>query len=79
MKTYKILVIDDAFFIRNLIKKAIGRKPVKNDVSFEIVGEAENGSDGLRMCEELKPDIITVDFNIPELASEIDLNKFRFY
>lgn len=67
MKTYKILVIDDAFFIRNLIKKAIGRKPIKNDVSFEIVGEAENGSDGLRMCEELKPDIITVDFNIPEL------------
>lgn len=75
MKTYKILVIDDAFFIRNLIKKAIGRKPVKNDVSFEIVGEAENGSDGLRMCEELKPDIITVDFNIPELNG-LDFAKY---
>ncbi len=75
MKTYKILVIDDAFFIRNLIKKAIGRKPIKNDISFEIVGEAENGSDGLRMCEELKPDIITVDFNIPELNG-LDFAKY---
>lgn len=75
MKTYKILVIDDAFFIRNLIKKAIGRKPVKNDISFEIVGEAENGSDGLHMCEELKPDIITIDFNIPELNG-LDFAKY---
>lgn len=75
MKTYKVLVIDDAFFIRNLIKKAIGRKPVKNDISFEIVGEAENGSDGLRLCEELKPDIITVDFNIPELNG-LDFAKY---
>lgn len=75
MKTYKILVIDDAFFIRNLIKKAVGRKPSKDDVNFEIVGEASNGNEGIRMCEELKPDIITVDFNIPELNG-LDFAKY---
>lgn len=75
MTTYKILVIDDAFFIRNLIKKAVMKKPVKDDISFEIVGEAENGSQGLEMVKELNPDIITVDFNIPELNG-LDFAKY---
>ena len=75
MTTYKILVIDDAFFIRNLIKKAVNRKPIKNDISFEIVGEAENGNEGLTLVKELQPDIITVDFNIPELNG-LDFAKY---
>lgn len=75
MTTYKILVIDDAFFIRNLIKKAVNRKPIKNDISFEIVGEAQNGNEGLALAKELNPDIITVDFNIPELNG-LDFAKY---
>ena len=75
MTTYKILVIDDAFFIRNLIKKAVMRKPIKNDVHFEIIGEAQDGATGLEMCKELQPDIITVDFNIPELNG-LDFAKY---
>lgn len=75
MTTYKILVIDDAFFIRNLIKKAVNRKPIKNDINFEIVGEAENGNEGLTLVKELQPDIITVDFNIPELNG-LDFAKY---
>ena len=75
MTTYKILVIDDAFFIRNLIKKAVMRKPIKNDISFEIVGEAQNGNEGLKLVKELNPDIITVDFNIPELNG-LDFAKY---
>ena len=75
MTTYKILVIDDAFFIRNLIKKAVMRKPLKNDTSFEIIGEAQNGVEALELCKELNPDIITVDFNIPELNG-LDFAKY---
>ena len=75
MTTYKILVIDDAFFIRNLIKKAVMRKPIKNDINFEIIGEAQNGNEGLKMAKELNPDIITVDFNIPELNG-LDFAKY---
>lgn len=66
MANYKLLVIDDAFFIRNLIKKAIAKKPTSNN-TFEIIGEAQDGQSGLDMCELLKPDIITVDFNIPTI------------
>lgn len=75
MTTYKILVIDDAFFIRNLIKKAVVKKPVKNDINFEIIGEAQNGNEGLKLVQELNPDIITVDFNIPELNG-LDFAKY---
>ena len=75
MTTYKILVIDDAFFIRNLIKKAVMRKPIKNDINFEIIGEAQNGNEGLNLVKELNPDIITLDFNIPELNG-LDFAKY---
>lgn len=66
MANYTLLVIDDAFFIRNLIKKAVAKKPASNN-TFEIVGEAQDGQAGLDMCELLNPDIITVDFNIPTI------------
>lgn len=73
MKTrFKILIIDDAFFIRNLIKKSIINKPEKTTVdgqtlNFEIVGEACDGKEALDLCAELNPDIITLDLNMPKL------------
>lgn len=73
MKTrFKILIIDDAFFIRNLIKKSIINKPEKTTVDgqslkFEIVGEACDGKEALDLCAELNPDIITLDLNMPKL------------
>ena len=66
MKTnFKVLVIDDAFFIRNLIKKSISKKP-KKEINFEVIGEADNGEDGLNLCKTLKPDIITLDLHMPK-------------
>lgn len=73
MKTkFKILIIDDAFFIRNLIKKSIINKPEKTtidgkELKFEIVGEACDGKEALDLCAKLNPDIITLDLNMPKL------------
>lgn len=34
---------------------------------LELVGEASNGSDAIRLCSELKPDIVLMDLMMPEM------------
>jgi len=55
----KILVIDDASFIFKAIKTIL------EPYGVEIVGHAINGEVGLEMYEQYKPDIITLDVNMP--------------
>ncbi|MGA9228433.1 MAG: response regulator, partial [Mesobacillus sp.] len=58
----RILIVDDAKFMRitltNILKKA----------DHEIVGEAENGSEAVRLYRELKPDLVTMDITMPEMS-----------
>ena len=60
--SYKILIADDALFMRNMIKDIFVDK--KN---FIVVGEAENGQEVISKYKELQPDIITMDIVMPEL------------
>lgn len=66
------MIIDDAFFIRNLIKKTILKKPKKTTINgktleFEVIGECSDGQEGLFLCKKLNPDIITLDLNMPNI------------
>jgi len=55
-----VLVVDDAQFVRNRIKKVIEK------ISFaEVVGEASNGDDAITLYKELKPDLVTMDLVMP--------------
>lgn len=65
----KILIIDDAAFMRMSLKMILER----ND--FEIVGEAENGAEGVEKYKELKPDIVTMDITMPEMTGIEALKK----
>jgi two-component system chemotaxis response regulator CheY len=56
----RVLVVDDAAFMRMMIKDIL----TKND--FEIVGEASNGTEALEKYKELKPDLTTMDITMPE-------------
>ena len=56
-----VLVIDDALFMRQMIKNAL------EQVGFTIVGEAGNGKEGIALFHELKPDITTLDIVMPEM------------
>lgn len=57
----KIMVVDDAAFMRVSIKKMLTNN------GYEVVGEAENGKVAIQKYEELSPDIITLDITMPEM------------
>ena len=56
----KIVVVDDSFLMRKIITDAINSDP-----ALEVVYKAKNGSEGLQKILELKPDIVTLDINLP--------------
>lgn len=55
----KILVVDDANFLRMTLSTILKKK------QHEIVGEAEDGEEAVRLYQELKPDIVTMDITMP--------------
>jgi len=57
-----VLIVDDAAFMRMMIKDIL----VKN--GFEVVGEASNGLEAVKVYQEVKPDIVTMDITMPEMS-----------
>ncbi len=57
----KILVVDDAAFMRMMIKDILSKN------GYEVVGEAENGSKAVEKFQELRPDLTTMDITMPEM------------
>lgn len=57
----KVLIVDDTAFMRMMLKDIF----TKN--GYEVVGEAENGADGIEKYKQLKPDVVTMDITMPEM------------
>ncbi|HLL53856.1 MAG TPA: response regulator [Myxococcaceae bacterium] len=55
----RVLVVDDAIFMRNMIKDIFASG------GFEVVGEAANGLEAVEKYKELKPDLTTMDIVMP--------------
>jgi NarL family two-component system response regulator LiaR len=58
--TYKILIVDDHPLLREALIKAVSTQK-----DMEVVGEAGNGEEAIRLASELKPDIIVMDIMMP--------------
>ena len=58
----RVLVIDDSAQMRKLIPQIIER-----DSSIQVVGTAMDGEFGLKKIEELKPQVITLDLEMPRM------------
>jgi len=56
----RILVVDDHSVVRQGLKMFLGLDP-----ELEIVGEAENGAEAVKMAGELKPDVVLMDMLMP--------------
>jgi RNA polymerase sigma factor (sigma-70 family) len=62
MKKIRVLIADD----HGIVRKGL-RLQLEQNKSFEVVGEAADGRDALRMAEELVPDVVIMDIAMPNL------------
>jgi two-component system chemotaxis response regulator CheB len=60
MKAIRVLVVDDSAFFRKRLAEIF-----KADPQLEVIGAASNGQEGLQKALELKPDVITMDIEMP--------------
>ncbi len=70
MVKIKVLVVDDSAFMRKVIADIIN-----SDAELEVVGKAKNGNEALLKVKELKPDVITMDVEMPEMDGLSALGK----
>lgn len=72
MPKIRILVVDDAVVIRRLISEVLNRDP-----NFEVVGVAANGKIALQKIEQVNPDAITLDVEMPEMDGLETVKQIR--
>ncbi len=58
----RVLVVDDSALMRKLIPQILARDP-----EIEVVGTAMDGAFGLKKIEELRPDVVTLDLEMPRM------------
>lgn len=66
----KILVVDDSAFMRRIISDILNE-----DSEIEVIGTCRNGKDALVKIEELNPDIVTLDVEMPVMDGLTTLEK----
>lgn len=68
---YRILIVDDAAFMRMMLKDIL----TKN--GFEVVAEAADGVQAVEKYVETKPDLVTMDITMPEMDGIMALKEIR--
>lgn len=58
--TLRVMVVDDALFMRNMLKDIFIR------AGYDVVAEAENGEVAINLYREMKPDLVTMDIVMPK-------------
>jgi two-component system chemotaxis response regulator CheB len=68
----RILVVDDSAVMRSLLRSVIA-----TDSSLEIVGVAADGESALRLIENLRPDLVLLDVEMPVMDGLMTLRQMR--
>lgn len=67
----KVLIVDDAAFMRMMIKDILSKN------GYEIVGEAQDGKEAVEKYKELQPDLVTMDITMPEMDGITALKEIK--
>lgn len=67
-----VLVVDDSALVRRVVTDALAEDP-----DIEVVGTAANGRLALAKIEQLSPDLITLDIEMPEMDGLATLRELR--
>ena len=60
MKKIRVLVVDDSAFMRKAIREIL-----ESDPEIEVIDTARNGLEAVEKTKNLKPDVVTLDINMP--------------
>jgi two-component system chemotaxis response regulator CheB len=72
MSRIRVLVVDDAVVVRRLVSEALASDP-----DIEVVGSAANGRIALAKLDQINPDVVTLDIEMPELDGLGTLRELR--
>lgn len=61
-RVVRVLIVDDSAFIRKVVRQMLSRSPY-----IEVVGAARDGEEALEQVEALRPDVVTLDLNMPRV------------
>lgn len=59
----RVVIVDDSAFVRKIVRQMLSRSPF-----IEVVGAAHDGEEALELVEQLQPDVVTLDLNMPRLS-----------
>jgi len=62
MSRIRVLVVDDSAFMRKIITNLLTTSP-----DIEVIGRAKNGQEAIEKVTELRPDVVTMDLEMPVL------------
>ncbi|WP_019375719.1 protein-glutamate methylesterase/protein-glutamine glutaminase [Virgibacillus halodenitrificans] len=60
MSVIRVLVVDDSAFMRKVITDIL-----ESDDRISVIGTARNGEDGIKKINQLQPDVVTLDIQMP--------------
>src|ERR1700684_4352653 len=61
-KKFRVLIVDDSAFMRKVLETIFA-----GDDQLQVVGQAKDGREAITLAESLKPDVITMDINMPHV------------
>jgi CheY-like chemotaxis protein len=70
----RVLLVDDVVDIRRLVRTALRFRG-----GFEVVGEAGDGTEAVRLAKSLQPDLVVLDLGLPDLAGRDVLSRVRLH
>jgi two-component system chemotaxis response regulator CheB len=59
----RVLVVDDSAFVRKTVREMLTRNPY-----IDVVGAARDGAEAIELVEQLNPDVVTCDLNMPRVG-----------
>lgn len=63
MPTIRVLLAEDSITVRKRLREVLS-----TDSSVQVIAEAEDGKQAIKLCRELRPDVLSLDMMMPEMS-----------